>query len=108
MILGGRYTGKLGYIKQTLHYNDREISMYKIGAEPVVYGLQDIPQVNEADLAQLMQKEVVACEEIGCGIVPMEREERERRERIGRLSIRLAEHAEQVIRMTAGIPVRIK
>lgn len=47
-------------------------------------------------------------DEIGCGIVPLEPEERQWREVTGRVLITLAADATEVIRMTAGIPQVIK
>ena len=95
-------------MKHTLGYSDRDIAICRLDEKPVVYGLQDIPEISIESTEFLACKEVVVCDEIGCGIVPIEQEERERRERIGRLCIALACRAEQVIRMTAGLPVRIK
>lgn len=47
-------------------------------------------------------------DEIGCGIVPLDPEERQWREVTGRVLIALAAEATEVIRMTAGIPQVIK
>jgi adenosyl cobinamide kinase/adenosyl cobinamide phosphate guanylyltransferase len=51
---------------------------------------------------------VVISDEIGCGVVPADSFERKWRETNGRINCYLAEHADEVIRMTAGIGVRIK
>ena len=51
---------------------------------------------------------IIICDEIGNGIVPMEPFEREYRERVGRLLIRLAEQAEEVERVICGIGQKIK
>lgn len=46
--------------------------------------------------------------EIGSGIVPLDREERDWREETGRACCVLAEFADLVIRVTCGIPTAIK
>ena len=46
--------------------------------------------------------------EIGCGIVPMDPAERERREAAGRLSCELARRAETVVRVCCGLPQLLK
>ena len=46
--------------------------------------------------------------EVGCGIVPVDAEERARRERRGRLQCLIAERADRVVRMCCGIPQAIK
>lgn len=50
----------------------------------------------------------IICDEVGNGIVPVEPFEREYRERVGRLLIRLAEQAEEVERVICGIGQKIK
>ena len=57
---------------------------------------------------QLRRDAVVICDEVGSGIVPVDREEREFRERVGRIGCRIAEEADSVIRVVYGIPVRLK
>lgn len=52
--------------------------------------------------------EIVTMDEVGCGIVPMERGERDYREAVGYAGQMLAKEAGQVFRVTCGIPVQIK
>ena len=91
LYIGGYAQGKLAYVQEKLKG-------------------QKVPVVNDLHLwvKQLLQEgkpaeEIVLqyykehpdcifiCDEIGNGIVPMEKQEREYRERVGRLLIRLAE-----------------
>ena len=58
-------------------------------------------------LAESGEKLVVICDELGCGLVPMDAFDRKYREACGRVSCYLAGQAEQVIRMVCGIPGRI-
>lgn len=51
---------------------------------------------------------IIICDEVGNGIVPMEQEERDYRERFGRIQIELAARAERVERVICGIGQRIK
>lgn len=51
---------------------------------------------------------VIISDEAGNGIVPMKREEREYRERLGRIQIMLAAKAERVERIICGIGQRLK
>ncbi len=57
---------------------------------------------------RLREDAVVICDEVGSGIVPADREEREFRERVGRIGCRIAAEADSVIRIVCGIPVRLK
>ena len=48
------------------------------------------------------------CDEVGCGVVPVEKEEREYREQVGRMQIVLAKASESVERVICGIAQKIK
>lgn len=54
------------------------------------------------------QYDVILATEVGAGIVPIEKAEREARENAGRLSCALAERADTVVRMCCGIPEILK
>src|SRR5699024_2385749 len=64
------------------------------------------------DLAALILEEnrglILICDEIGCGLVPVDAFEREYRESTGRIMNALAEQAERVDRVVCGIGRRIK
>lgn len=64
------------------------------------------------DLVQAMvagnPRLIIISDEVGNGIVPMEKEEREYRERLGRILCSLAEEAVRVERIICGIGQRIK
>lgn len=51
---------------------------------------------------------VITADELGCGIVPADAEERAWREAAGRAACRLAADSEAVYRVICGIPVRLK
>lgn len=51
---------------------------------------------------------VVICDEVGCGVVPMDAFERAWREKVGRVCCYFAKEAAQVIRVVCGVGKRIK
>ena len=51
---------------------------------------------------------IITSNELGCGIVPMDRNDREWREASGRASVRLARNSVRVYRLVCGIASRIK
>lgn len=51
---------------------------------------------------------VIVIDEIGCGIVPIEKSERIWRESVGKCGSLIAKNSEKVIRICCGIPVVIK
>lgn len=105
LVIGGYAAGKRQYVRDVLGYTDGQMSNQITDDVPVFYGLESQP---DTALEQLLCKEVVICDEIGCGLVPMEKDERQRRERVGRLCTALARDAAQVIRVVCGIGQTIK
>lgn len=111
LIIGGRAQGKLAFAKETLGVTGYTDGI--VGAENCLYNLQDavrygmdIPAL-DAYLARYPDA-VIICDEVGCGIVPMEKEERIWRENVGRICCYLAERAQHVYRVFCGIGVMIK
>ena len=51
---------------------------------------------------------IIICDEIGNGIVPMDPFERVYRERTGRILVKLASEADEVVRVVCGIAQKIK
>ena len=65
--------------------------------------LEEILKIVEAH-----PKCIILCDEIGNGIVPMEKEKREYRDRTGQILIRLSKEAKRVERIVCGLGQRIK
>jgi adenosyl cobinamide kinase/adenosyl cobinamide phosphate guanylyltransferase len=111
LVIGGAASGKLTYVR-SLGYSDEQMANAVLDEKPVIYNLQDLvassletaPQLVEA----LLTKEIVVCDEVGAGVIPGVKTEREAREACGRLCNQLAEKADTIIRMVAGIPTRLK
>ena len=105
LIVGGFAAGKRAWAKEALGYSDAAFSRNPTDSAPVLYDLQDLDNVS---LEDLLQKEVVICNEVGCGVVPMLKEEREYREQVGRMQVILAKSSESVERVICGIAQKIK
>ena len=73
-------------------------------AQELAFCCGDLPELAD----RLAQYDAVTIAEVGGGIVPLDPEERVRRERAGRLACLLAERAEAVVRVFCGIPKVIK
>lgn len=111
LVIGAIASGKVNYVK-SLGYSDHDIADAVLDERPVLNNLQDMVFADPAGSTglydTLVQKSVVICNEVGSGIIPLERADREAREATGRLCIRLAQAAEKVIRLVCGIPTVIK
>lgn len=100
LILGGIASGKRTYA----------LSL-GIPREEMAFDVHELVRAGEDPrlLAEsLCGKRVVTCAEVGSGIVPVDGGERTWREDVGRLAQLLAERAQTVVRMTAGIPTILK
>jgi len=111
LVIGSAASGKREYVK-SLGYSDSDIADGVLDDKPVVYNLQAIverdPMGSVSLLTELLEKEVVVCCEVGSGVIPIFRKERESREQTGRLCNHLAQRAEKVVRLVCGIPTVIK
>ena len=105
-VTGPMFSGKREYIKSALNLSDEEL------AKRAVWYVEELVSEKavtlEALADELASKEIVIADEIGCGLVPLDASEREKRERAGRLACMLAERADTVIRVVCGCPQILK
>lgn len=111
LVIGARASGKRAYV-ESLGYTAEQIADGVLEDKPVLYNLQDItmadPEGAPALLEALLRKEVVVCDEVGSGVIPLEKARRLGREATGRLCCQLAKEATRVVRLVAGIPTVLK
>ena len=111
LILGGAASGKRTYLA-SLGYKPEDIADGVLDDKKVLYGLEKLvsadPEGAAGLLPALLQKEAVACCEVGSGVIPLRYEQRRAREATGRLCVQLAARADKVIRLVSGIPIVIK
>lgn len=111
LIVGGESSGKRSFAIG-LGYEAGDISENISDGKPVIYHLEKLvsasPETADGLLPRLMEKKVVICNEVGSGIIPVDRNERKAREATGRLCVLLAQRADCVVRMVSGLPMVIK
>ena len=107
LIIGGMHQGKLNYAL-SLGYTMDDVATSLPTDKAILYGLQtltrDNPNLTAADIPDC----IVICDELGCGVVPLDYEDRAWRERTGRLCNDLAARADHVDRVFCGIPMKLK
>lgn len=118
LIVGGQAAGKKSYARQRFGLAAQSLTPEQALHAPLVADLQDlICQLLEtgqdvvAYIAQLMAENpqaVILCDEVGQGIVPLDRAQRAYREAVGCACCRLAAASDEVIRLVCGLPQRIK
>ena len=123
LIVGGSRSGKKERLSE-LGFLDSEISdgaacsLDKAFSLPALYGLHMLVRrlmKSEADPVQVVRKglqegavRVVVCDEIGCGVIPMDRFERDWREQVGRILCEIAKSTPSVERVFCGVASEIK
>lgn len=55
-----------------------------------------------------LSDKILLCEDIACGVVPIDPEQRAWREAVGRMNAMLAARAERVTRIFCGLPMELK
>lgn len=112
LVIGGLASGKRAYVRSEYSFSFEDMADSVLDDKPVLYNLQDLvardPDAADALLPQFLQKTIVICNEIGCGIVPASYADRHYRETVGRICVELARRADKVVRVCSGIPVVIK
>lgn len=126
LIIGGAYQGKTTFAKESYKLSSEDI----VNGKDLLLGSLDIKSYKCIDdfekfvLACLEAKRdaleeakslisrnnslIIICKELGCGVVPIDREERRYREAVGRVSSYLARESESVIRIFCSLPQRLK
>ncbi len=121
LIIGGRYEDKERFARSIGVSFERCVDGRKeaqAGKADVLTHLEAFIQKSEEDTEILISrlddligrnKDITfICDEIGCGIVPLDRKEQEYRVKTGKILCYLARKAERVYRVFAGIGEKIK
>lgn len=105
LITGGAFQGKARFASE--HYPWMEIlpDYHLTVREQLAAGLDP---VREAEKIAGKPDLAVICDEIGCGVVPVNEEERKWREAAGRVQCLFAEKADDVVRVVCGIGQYLK
>lgn len=110
LVIGGIASGKRTYV-ESQGFSACDFDEGVLGDAPVLYGLEELLRqgpLSEDAFERVAGKQVVVCCEVGAGVVPIERAERDWRDTVGRTCTQLAERAERVVRLVCGIPVVLK
>ena len=123
LIFGGAYQGKLDYALERFKLTENDI--YKCGEtdgppenKKIIYEIDKwILELVKADMnvegevQKFIENDpdaIVICNDISCGVVPVDPVMRKWREAAGRTLAKLSKESGEVIRLFCGIPTRIK
>lgn len=105
LVIGGSFQGKKAYAAQICG-GGTVLSDFQDRVRAVLEAGEDIERFTRQILAN--PPAVITLDEVGCGIVPMEKSERDYREAVGHAGQLLAAAAAEVYRVQCGIAARIK
>lgn len=124
MITGGAFQGKREYAKNRFGFSDDEILNGGSCEFEAVFAAKSVTEYHLL-IKRLLEKNidvqeftrricrenphaVIIINEIGAGIIPLEKSERIWREETGRAGCIIAEKSAEVVRVICGIPAKIK
>lgn len=124
MITGGAFSGKKDYAKKRFDFSDDDIlngencslnavfsakciADYQLIVKRLLEEKADVQTFTER-LCRENPNAVVIINEIGAGIIPLEKSDRIWREETGRSGCLIARNSSEVIRLACGIPTTIK
>ena len=103
-VIGPLFSGKNAFALESLGCGEEDLAEH---VQDMVWA--DMTEENMTTLAdKLSQYKVVIATEVGSGVVPIDAEDRAKRELAGRLNCLLAERAETVVRVFCGLPLVLK
>ena len=118
LIIGGAYQGKLDFAKETLGITDADVHICGEGkiefSKRCIYKIEEFTAHKDDPVGYFethreeWQDSVLILQDIFCGVVPMDAQKRDWRQRTGRLAQYLSREANQVSRIFCGLEQRLK
>lgn len=118
LIIGGAWQGKLTFAKETFALSEEEICICKEGyidfSKRCIYGVEEFawnhpdPEGFFRENREKWENSILIIRDVFCGVVPMDAQTRDWRQKVGRLSQYLSREAQQVSRIFCGLEQRLK
>lgn len=122
--VGGSWQGKTAYVQQKKKLSAADIFD---GKNFVLSDIEEYPVVNQVheivkrlleedrqvlpffeDLYEKRRDIILICDEVGSGVVPLDKKDRIYREQVGRLMCEMAKKADVLERVVCGVGMRVK
>ena len=102
LLIGGAWQGKAALAERLYPALPLTKNLHQMVRQTLAAGRDPM------ELLPALRGHAVPCDEVGCGVVPLDPEEERYREAVGRLCCALAAEADAVVRVIAGVPQYIK
>ncbi|MCQ2551138.1 MAG: bifunctional adenosylcobinamide kinase/adenosylcobinamide-phosphate guanylyltransferase [Clostridia bacterium] len=112
LIFGGKYQGKVEYALKEFGLKEEDVCYVKEDidySKKVIAGLENfvwqcvLKNIEAKDCLGDLEDKIVIIEDVTAGLVPMDKDEREYREMVGRTMYYLGKKADRVIRVFCGL-----
>jgi adenosylcobinamide kinase/adenosylcobinamide-phosphate guanylyltransferase len=102
LVIGGAYQGKTEYARE--HFPEMDIvkDFHLLVLETIKIG------DNPMELLKNCADKVIVCDDIFCGVVPVDPLTRKWREELGRVLAAAAKESDEVVRVFCGLGTRLK
>ena len=113
-IVGGKAQGKLDYVLKKYGLTEEQVcdgavcTPEELAAAPAVNHFHEFIRRFPESRPLFRRDAAVICDEVGCGVVPVNAEERFWRDAVGRAGCRAAAEADSVVRIVCGIAIPLK
>ena len=112
LIIGGAYQGKTDFAKSKFNLTDEDIfdCTDKTEIDTTKKCITHLEQYIKNNKEPFVPKEdqIIICDDIFCGVVPINPTDRAWREETGRVCARLSEEATEVYRVFCGLEQKLK
>ena len=118
LIIGGAYQGKLDFARASFGVADSDIHVCGAGeidfSKRCIYKIEEFTDTHSDPIGyfqahrEAWQDSILILQDIFCGVVPIDAENRARRQNTGRLAQYLSREASQVYRIFCGLEQRLK
>lgn len=124
LIIGGAYQGKLDFAKNEFNIGESDIFYCNDKNIEIDFNKNIIANIDKFILAMIknnkepikyindnihkFSNKIITCEDISCGVVPIDYQMRVLRESIGHCLSILSKNSDRVVRLFCGIPMDLK
>ena len=124
LVFGGVYQGKLAYVLDRFGLSDADVFECRSEDAAMPTGRKVVYEIDkwllaltesDADAAEALElfmdenKDVIViCNDVSCGVVPIDGTLRKWRETVGKSLAELSRASDEVVRLFCGIPTRLK
>lgn len=120
LVVGGAYQGKLEYVKKEFNLTNDDIvngaliNLDNMSNGKCLYNFHKLIErlnnenINIDNFMENHKFSIIISNEIGCGVIPIDKKNRDLVELVGRNLCNLAKKANKVIKISCGLPIIIK